>query len=230
MKKFIHSKINLILKIMVVIIILACSKDDNVKETPMELAKKEYDQLKASGNFIEFSTPEQNPGPPFYARIAEISTKERLFMESGNTVIIPMMRNVECINPEFNLLQLFDVPAAFGCELTVYGKGLIEPDAPPTAFPIIAYLQSENMPMWFVEKGPLLNAMQDGILTLGELQSLNPKKGVASWYIEYNKPRSVENHLLVIESRGSIPATGETFEYTVNSISKSQQIVELTIK
>ncbi len=216
---------------MIIIMLLACTKNDDQGESHIELAKKEYEQLKASGNYIEFSTPdEQNPGPPFYARIAEMSVEERLFMESGNTVIIPMMRNVECINPEFNLLQFFDVPAAFGCSLTVYGKGLIEPDAPPTAFPIIAYLQSENMPMWFVEKEPLLNAMQDGILTIAELEGLNPKKGVASWYLEYNKPRTTEDHLLVIESRGTIPATGQTFEYTAYSITKAQQKVELSFQ
>jgi hypothetical protein len=210
------------------LIVLSCKKDEEIVLSKVELAAAEYARLKASGNYIEFSVPDQNPGPPFYARIADMGA-ERLFMESGNTVIIPMMRQVECIDPDFNLLSMFHVPDAFFCPLVLSGKGLTEPNSPPDVFPVIAYLESNNMPVWFVDKQPLLNAMQDGVLTLTELETLNPKKGVASWYIEYNKPRTVEDHLLVIESEGTIPATGQRFEYTVNSIDKSIQEVELRI-
>ncbi len=219
--------INLIL--VVIFGFFSCSSDDSVETTHLELAIEEYEELKADPTFIEFSVPHDNPGPPFYARIAELGP-DRLFMESGNTVIIPMMRNVDCINPAFNLLNMFDVPGAFGCDLTLHGKGLIEPGSTPDVFPVMAYLESNNMPIWFVDRTPLLAAMADGILTLSELETLNPKKGVASRYIEYNKPRTAENHLLVIESRGVIPSTNQSFEFNVNSITKALQNVELTIQ
>lgn len=229
MKTIMLTKLMFILKMVVIAGFISCSSDDTVKKTHLELAIEEYEKFKADPAFIEFSIPQDNPGPPFYARIGEIDT-DRLFMESGNIVIIPMLRNVECINPDFNLLQIFDVPAAFGCALTVYGKGLIEPGATPDVFPVMAYLQSDDMPIWFLERNPLLGAMEDGVLTLSELEALNPKKGVATWYIEYNKPRTVEDHLLVIEGRGVIPATNQSFEFKVNSITKTLQNVELTIQ
>lgn len=229
MKTIRLSRLCLILNLLVLVGILSCSKDDSVKKTHLELAIEEYAKLKSDPGFIEFSTPQDNPGPPFYARIGELGS-DRLFLESGNTVIIPMMRNVDCINPEFNLLQIFDVPGAFGCALTVHGKGLIEPGAEPQIFPIIAYLQSLDMPIWFLDRTSLLAAMEDNVLTLNELEALNPKKGVASWYIEYNKPRTEEDYLLVIESNGMIPATNQNFTFTVNATTKALQNVELTIQ
>lgn len=229
MKTIMHPKLMFVLKLVVTIGFLSCTSDDSVKKSHLELAIEEYAKLKADPAFIEFSIPQDSPGPPFYARICEIGD-DRLFMESGSTVIVPMLRNVECINPDFNLLNLFDVPAAFGCGLTVYGKGLVEPGATPDVFPIMAYLQSDDMPIWFLDRNPLLAAMEDGILTISELEALNPKKGVATWYIEYNKPRTVEDHLLVIEGKGVIPATNQSFEFKVNSITKALQNVELTIQ
>jgi hypothetical protein len=217
------------LTFLAIIALLSCSKDEAIKKTHLELAIEDYENLKSDPAFIEFSIPQDNPGPPFYARIAILGA-DRLFMEAGSTVIIPMLRNVDCINPEFNLLNLFDVPAAFFCPLTVNGKGLIEPGATPDVFPIIAYLQSSDMPIWFLDRDPLLAAIADGVLTLSELNALNPRKGVASRYIEYNKPRTVEDHLLVIECNGVIPATNQSFEFKVNSITKALQNVELTIK
>lgn len=229
MKTIMLPKLMFILKMVVIAGFISCSSDDTVKKTHLELAIEEYAKLKADPAFVEFSVPQDNPGPPFYARIGEIGS-DRLFMESGNWVMIPMMRNVECINPEFNLLHIFDVPAAFGCALTVYGKGLIEPEATPDVFPIIAYLQSDDMPIWFLDRAPLLAAMEDGVLTINELEALNPKKGKATTYIEYNKPRTDEDYLLVIEGNGVIPATNQSFEFKVDANSKDFQNVDLTIQ
>lgn len=202
--------------------------EEKSPSTALERAIAEYARLKASGAFVEFSAPDPHPGPPFYARIAVLGP-DRLFMESGNTVIIPMMRQLECIDRDFNLLNLFHVPDAFFCPLVLSGKGLMEPNSSPEQFPVIAYLESNNMPVWFVDREPLLQAMQDGVLTLAELESLSPRKGVASRYIEYNKPRTAEDHLLVIESEGIIPATNQRFVYTVKSVTKAAQDVDLRI-
>lgn len=163
---------------------LACANDDPQPEiSELEKARMEYDQLKANPAFIELAFPEDDPGPPFYARIAVLGP-DILLMESNGTVVIPMMKQVECIDPEFNLLDLYHVPNGFFCPLTLSGRGLIEPNAPMGTFPAIAYGAGSDMPVWFVESGPLASAMADGVLTLPELQALNPKKGVASRYEE----------------------------------------------
>ncbi|WP_291779580.1 hypothetical protein [Cecembia sp.] len=208
---------------------LACANDDvQPALTELEKARMEYDQLKANPAFIELAFPKDDPGPPFYARIAVLGP-DVLLMESNGTVVIPMMRQVECIDPEFNLLDLYHVPNGFFCPLTLSGRGLIEPNAPMGTFPVIAYGAGSDMPVWFVESGPLASAMADGVLTLPELEALNPKKAVASRYEEYNKPRSEEDYLLVIESEGSISGTNQRFEYKVISKTKAKQDVELRI-
>lgn len=210
-----------------VILVMACTNEDQQPlVSELEKARMEYEQMKANPAFIELSFPEDDPGPPFYARIAVLGP-DVLLMEANGTVVIPMMRQVECIDPEFNLLNLYHVPNGFFCPLTLAGKGLIEPNAPMGTFPAIAYGGGTNMPVWFVDKNLLATAMADGILTLPELQGLNPLKGVASRYEEFNKPRTEEDYLLVIESEGTIPGTNQRFEYKVISKTKARQDVEL---
>jgi hypothetical protein len=207
----------------------SCSEKENIaQQSDLDKAIEEYARLKANPAIIEFSVPEDNPGPPFYARIADMGL-ERLFLENETVVVIPMMRQVECIDPEFNLLDFFHVPNAFLCPLTVTGRGLIEPNSPPDRFPEVAFLESSKMPFWFVTKQALYTAIEDGVLTLSELEALNPKKGVASRYIEYNKPRTEEDHLLVIEADGRIPSSNENFEFRVASRNKRSQSAEIRI-
>jgi hypothetical protein len=210
-------------------LMLACANDDNQPAiSELEKARLEYEQLKANPAFIEKTFPGDDPGPPFYARIAVLGP-DRLLMESNGTVIIPMMREVACIDPEFNLLDLYHVPNAFFCPLTLSGKGLIEPNAPMGTFPVIAYGMGTDMPVWFVDSTPLLNAISDGVLTLPELEALNPLKGVASRYEEYNKPRDEKDYLLLIESEGTISGTSQRFEYKMISRTKARQEVELRV-
>lgn len=212
-----------------VILVMACDNEDQQPlVSELEKARLEYEQMKANPAFIELSFPEDDPGPPFYARIAVLGP-DVLLMESNGTVVIPMMRQVDCIDPDFNLLDLYHVPNGFFCPLTLAGKGLIEPNAPMGTFPAIAYGGGTNMSVWFVDKNLLAMAMADGILTLPELQGLNPLKGVASRYEEFNKPRTEEDYLLVIESEGTIPGTNQRFEYKVISRTKARQDVELRI-
>ena len=224
-RKYIFSKALLV----PIVLLMACANNDAEPVlSELEKARLEYERMKANPAFIELAFPEDDPGPPFYARIAVLGP-DILLMESNGTVVIPMMRQVECIDPEFNLLDLYHVPNGFFCPLTLVGRGLIEPNAPLGTFPAIAYGEGTNMPVWFVDSGPLANAMVDGVLTLPELEALNPKKGVASRYEEFNKPRTEEGYLLVIESEGTIPGTNQRFEYKVISRTKARQDVELRI-
>ncbi|MGY6741152.1 MAG: hypothetical protein ACXIUQ_00340 [Cecembia sp.] len=226
MKRNIYS-LPIVTLTVLMLLVVSCSEDDKIPmPSELEKARMEYEKLKANPSFIELAFPEDDPGPPFYARIAVLGP-DILLMESNGTVVIPMMRQVECIDPEFNLLDLYHVPNGFFCPLTLAGRGLIEPNAPLGTFPAIAYGEGTNMPVWFVDSSPLANAMADGVLTLPELEALNPKKGVASRYEEYNKPRSEEDYLLVIESEGTIPGTNQRFEYKVISKTKARQDVEL---
>jgi hypothetical protein len=107
------------------------------------------------------------PGPPFYANF------NADFMPSDDgTVAIAFYRAPSCIPSGFNLLVWFDLPAAFGCELTIEGKRwLHDPAIDP--FPVqIRYSGLGAVPIYFVDETELVAAAQDGVLTIGELQAL----------------------------------------------------------
>lgn len=198
-----------------------------MEKTPLEVAIADYATLKSAPGFVEISVPDENPGPPFYTRFGASGIGPYLL--AGQTVVIPMMRNLDCIAPDFNLLDFYHVPDAFFCPIYLSGKALIESDASPEDFPVIAYLQSDDMPIWFVDHDALQGAMADGVLTLSRLEALNPKKGRASRYIEYNKPRPEGDYLLVIESEGTIPATGESFRFAMKETNRIMEEIQLKI-
>ena len=111
----------------------------------------------------------QDPGPPFYARI-----EAGFVIQDGTTAAIPFYRNPTCVRSNFNLLNLFDAPRAFGCALTVEGFDIWQNGPPPVdSTPI----QSETrglgaVPIWFVSWSELAGAMSVHVLTIGELRAL----------------------------------------------------------
>lgn len=107
------------------------------------------------------------PGPPIYANFAAD------FMPSDDGIVaIAFYRQPSCIPAGFNLLTQFDVPTAFGCELTVEGKlWWHDPATDPFPFQIrISGLGA--VPVYFADQAELAAAAQDGVLTIGELQAL----------------------------------------------------------
>jgi len=107
-----------------------------------------------------------NPGPPFYARIEP--TPPYVFSD-GEWAAIAFYRDPGCIPASFNLLLFFDPPAAFGCPLTVHGASLHESEALLGAPKIAIFKGSGAVPVWFVPVEGVNQALQDGVLTIGEL-------------------------------------------------------------
>jgi hypothetical protein len=107
------------------------------------------------------------PGPPFYANFAAD------FMPSDDgTLAIAFYRQPSCIPAGSNLLIQFDVPGAFGCELTVEGKvWWHDPATDPFPFQI-RFWGRGAVPVYFVDETELAAAAQDGVLTIGELHTL----------------------------------------------------------
>ena len=62
--------------------------------------------------------------------------------------------------------------AAFGCALTVEGFALFEPGVFPGATKVAHLNGTGAVPFWFVPAEILLAAVQDGVLTIGELKGL----------------------------------------------------------
>lgn len=137
--------------------------------------------------------PGEDPGPPFYARI------ERPYAggEPGGTIhsdewaAIVFYRSPACVPPDFNLLDFFDVPAAFGCALTVEGFEVWANGGPPAdEAPLHALLRGTgNVPVWFVSWPALQAAMADDVITISELSGMpSLRKGHASYFHETLHP------------------------------------------
>jgi len=133
----------------------------------------------------DYPSPE-DPGPPFYARI-ELG----LVIQDGTTAAIPFYRDPAGVPADFNLLNLFDVPRAFSCALTVAGFDLWKNGPPPVD---MAPIQSETrglgaVPVWFVDWTELRAVMSDHQLTITELSALpSLQVGFASFYQETLHP------------------------------------------
>jgi len=127
-------------------------------------------------------------------------------------------RPPDCIPPDFNLLSFFD-PAAFACQPYTTDGFAIWKNGPETdPAPVQSKLFGLGaVPVWFVSWPALEGATADGVLTIGELESLSPLIGSASFYEETLHP-SGGNHPSMIESvaRGTL-ADGRSFEMITNS-------------
>lgn len=162
-------------------------------------------ELHAQG-LVRLEMPAEDPGPPFYARVGF------QILESDGWIAIPFYRAPECVPPTFNLLQFYDFPGpsgpgAFACPLLMNGFLLIEPDAPLGTFPRRAVFNSAGTPIWFVRADRFHAAAADGVLTMGELESLGPWRGVTTRYHETLHPRDGD-HKIIIAADGLLEDGG----------------------
>jgi hypothetical protein len=128
---------------------------------------------------------------PFYARI-----ERGLILTDGEWAAIAYYRPPECIRSDFNLLDFFDAPAAFGCnaaEPYLDGFGIFMNG--PFEGPIQSRLQTvpgRIMPVWFVKWSELEAAIADDELYIGELAALpSLLRGGATFYSETLHPLQV---------------------------------------
>ncbi len=169
----------------------------------------------ASAGLIRLTLPDQDPGPPFYARLGV------QFYEDAGWLAIPFYRAPECVPADFNLLQFYHFPGpggpgAFGCPLLQTGHVLTEGDAPLGTFPRSVVMTGAGIPIWFVRAADLEPARSAGSLTIAELEALAPLKGVAAQYQETLHPRD-GNHRVIITASGRLP-DGRSFTLNVSDI------------
>jgi hypothetical protein len=181
--------------------------------------------MMAAEGLVKRSMPDEDPGPPFYARVGY------QILESDGWVAIPFYRAPECVPADFNLLEFFHFPGpggpgAFACPLLMNGHVLIEPDAPLGTFPKQSVFTATAVPIWFVPSSAFHAATGDGVLTIGELESLDPRRGVANRYHEMLHPREGE-HRIVISANGTIESGG-AFSWHVTHI--GDQLVSMNVR
>jgi hypothetical protein len=196
--------------------------------TSLEEGKKLFEQLKSNPDFMEYVMPDPYPGPPGYTWISTLPEWQYV-LETNGKVFIPFVRKPGCTNKDFNLLELFDTPSCYECALTVTGSLLIEKNATRETMPAISYTKGKSdMEMWIVDSAKLKNAMADGKLTIGELESLGPLKATGQ-YEEYFVPRSDIGEMLLIEASGTVASTNQKFSFSYVEKNRKQVSISLTL-
>ena len=140
-----------------------------------------------------------DPQPlPYYARIVT---------GTGEWSPVIFYRPAGCIPESFNLLSFFDPPRAFACgPMTVDGFAIWETGPGLDPAPNHARLRGLGaVPIWFVRTEDYLAARGDGVVTIDELEALDPVMGHARQFGQTLHPfPPVENGLLVVTATGTL--------------------------
>lgn len=151
---------------------------------------------------------------PFYARITTIGTPDQIFHDDQWAVIV-FYRPPECVPDDFNLLGFFDFPGpsgpgAFGCGppttdgFSIWRNG---PGVDPA--PTLAVSHGLGaVPVWFI-RWPLLEAaVQDGVLTMAELDAIPSDSrliGSADYFHQVLRPHNAAPvPMTLFVARGSL--------------------------
>ena len=143
-------------------------------------------------------------GIPAYARTDFIPHNEEW-------AAIVFYRDPACVPVGFNLLEFYDVPAAFGCPLTVAGFEIFENGLPPIdPAPLFTNLRGlGHVPVWFVSWPDLQVQIADGVLTIADLESMNSlQRGDATFFAERLHP--YKNYNVVAHG---LLEDGRSFDY-----------------
>jgi hypothetical protein len=169
----------------------------------------EYNQ---SQGLVRTTWPSANdPGLPYYARIEA----QQIFAVDG-WAVIPFYRDPACIPANFNLLAFFDVPAAFGCPLTVQGFNLWHGEPFADAPKIIQVQGMGAVPFWFIPAGAVLDAVADDVLTIGELAALPGRiVGYASQFHETLHPTGGHPNPKIIQTAHGTLEDGRRFQFHI---------------
>jgi hypothetical protein len=170
--------------------------------------------------------PLQDPGPPFYASIARPPGGQ--IFQDGEWAAIPFLRATDCVLPDSNLLDGFDL-RAFRCPLTVHGFDIYKNGPPPIdPVPVYALLMGDGaVPIWFVRWSELQAAIADGELSIGELASLPSLLIGSASFFEYVNQIGVlrrqgpGNGKIEIASSGTLN-DGREFQFSVREAGVEQ--------
>jgi hypothetical protein len=163
------------------------------------------------GAIERYIVPDESAGGPFYARL------ERGYVHmTDQWVAVAFYREPSCVRPDFNLLRFFDfenIPAIFGCQLTVHGLEIWKNGVASDQGPMQSKLFGNGaVPVWFVSVSDF-NAALPGI-TMREL-ALMPslRKGSATFFEETLHPAGAARQtMLHISSYGWLE-DGAYFQY-----------------
>jgi hypothetical protein len=187
-----------------------CSEAALTTPTAMETAGR------SAGAPEVLNVPSEDPGPPFYTPVftGGTSAPAGFVPSDGVWAGIHWYRDPSCIPPGFNLLNVFNPPAAFGCALTITGQ--VWRHEPTDLVPYQEhYAGAGGVPIYFVRAGELAAATADGTLTIGELENLSSLlAGEARLYrgVIHNSNQAASHGHETLTATGLL-ADGRTFEF-----------------
>lgn len=160
--------------------------------------------------------PQEDPGPPFYARVERSSVHTDIVPHTAEWAAVVFYRSPSCVPPNFNLMDLFHIPGAFSCQLTIDGFEIWRNGPPPIDFtPMFARFNGlGSVPVWFVSWSELRAAVADDVLTLTELENMSSlRKGRATFFREDLHPTDgATNPEIMIDASGVLDDGWTTFQ------------------
>jgi hypothetical protein len=151
---------------------------------------------------------------PYYARLGRGE-----FYHDGDWAAIVFYRPPECISDDFNLLDFFDIPGAFDCNPPTTDGFAIWKNGPEVdSAPTVLQLHGLGaVPVWFVSWTALQAAVADDVLTIDELNAMQPLKGVASFYHEELRPTgTIKVSTIAVNASGMLD-DGRSFHLEMSS-------------
>lgn len=222
--KVVNSKLPIVLFAFMLFLPISCdSTEEKVSMTDLEMARVSFDSIMEDPDNRVIHFPDEDPGIPIYARVGPILKQ---FFIAGDQLVIPFYRNPVCIPDSFNLLNYYDPPVAFGCELMVQGRFVIEKDAEEGQFPIMAHTSGTEVPVWIVDWAGFQLLMDEGAVTMVDLEGLDPIKATALQFEEYLSPR-INEHQVIIEAEGSVSDTDQDFYFSLTHVGDEIKRIQL---
>ena len=177
----------------------------------------------------------EDPGPPFYARTDHVPP---FVFNDGEWAAIIFYRDPSCVPANFNLIQFFDLPAAFGCAPVTHGYSLWQEVL--TGAPKITKTSGNGaVPIWFAPVEAINQITQDGDLTIRELEGLEGLLiGYANQFDETLQPHSLPPEMgggghptpkLVLDAKGQLE-DGRQFNLHITQVQDELKALQIQFR
>ena len=196
--------------------IAACS-DGSVPSAVRSVGANQIELRHSTGAPTIRSFPRDDQGPPFYSEASP-----NYLAHNEQMAALPLIRRIDCVPPDFDLLRGLDfAPAPDGslrvlnCPLTIHGEDVWH-DLSTDPFPYREHYEGNGaVPILFVSWSELERAVSDGVLTMSELRALpSLVVGYADFYEESisNSTQGERSPHSSTEARGTL-TDGRSFYF-----------------
>ncbi len=174
-----------------------------------------------------------DPGMPFYARVELFPP---YIFNDGQWAAIIFYRDPSCVPDDFNLITVFDIPAAFSCPHTVNGTSLWHGSYLNGAPKIVNMSGNGAVPIWFVPWDAVKDqARPDGNLTVADLEQISGRLvGYADQYTETLHPHpdptfgggGHPNPKMIVDAQGQLD-DGRSFNLHITWVHDEVQSIQI---